>query len=342
MKKSSSNANFTRYFSGISCRCQAVKFCCTGLLLFIFIFISSLSLLYASSSPSNIAAEGKGEGKLRVYLEGVPLQPDIQPLLRGDRFYLPLRVMAEQAGFTVNWENGLKRATLYGAGREIALYPANPLYAVNGILHRTVQPPLLQGGRIHVGLDFLEKAAGLVLQDGDPERGFLQFKIRQQHLSPDREGLPHGAAAREQPVYFVELLLPPGDRVAAKENFEMRLAAPFVRGIYAYEISFFYNPSIIQVKDVHNPAYQPSREFYMKEINNREGKMRYTLTTLGYQEELPPRATLAVIEAVVSREGAVPLIQGTLVVTLLDHKARTMPVGLEERILTVGPAMQQP
>ncbi len=298
-----------------------------------FMTVLILCALFLLSIPFYPAAlaEGRPDAEFHVFLNGVSLSFDTQPLFPEEGPMLPLRAMGEQAGFTVDWENEHKRATLHGVGTAITLYPGNPLYAVNGILKRTGQPPQLQHGRLLVSLDFLEEGAGLVLQDGAPQKGYLYFESRKPDFADD---------LGEQPVYFVELLLPPEDRVAVDERFEMRLATPFVPGIFAYEISFFYNPDIFQVKDVHNPGYQPSHEFQIKQINNNEGIMRYTLTTLGAQDDLPPRDILAVIEAVVSREGAVPLIEGTLKVTLLDNRVRSMPVGLEERVLYVGPAAE--
>lgn len=327
-KKLSGRQCAPRYLKGLGPLAGNKRFICVAMLLCILINLFPFTTANAALPQANTGAADQG-GKMHIFIEGA-FQPHIQPLELGEGPYFPLRAVTELAGFAVHWDNEWKRITLQGAGRDVTLYPANPLYAVNGILHRTVQPPMLQGGRVFVGPDFLEQAAGLVLSQEERAMGFFHFKKGQPPLLPDEP--------REQPVYFIELLLPPGDRVEANEYFEIRLAAPFVRGIYAYEVSFFYNPAIIQVKDVRNPAYQPSREFFMKEVNNREGKIRYTLTTLGYAEELPPRTTLAVIEAVVSREGAVPLIRGTLMVTLMDNRGSSMPVGLEERILYVDPA----
>ncbi len=325
-------ARFNTYFCrGIHYRRMVVLFFCALLLL--LTFFQTFSPGSATSPQTAAAAGSEGEAALRVFLDDVLLRFDTQPLLAEKGPMLPLRVISEQAGFQVDWDNEIKRATLRRAGNVISLYPDNPLYAVNGVLKRTEQPPQLKHSRLLVSLDFLETGAGLALQDGDLQAGYL-------HLTDRELMFPGGTGVREQPVYFVELLLPPNDWVEVDESFEMHFAAPFVRGIYAYEVLFFFNPEIIQVRDIRNPAYHESREFHMKEINNKDGIVRYTLTTLGYQEDLPPRDTLAVIEAAVSREGAVPLIEGTLRVTLLDNRARSMPVGLEERVLYVGPATQ--
>lgn len=305
------------------------------LLLFVlFITRATLPAAFAEADEGTAKSAGAQKKALEVLIDGEMVHFDTPPLLLEEGMMLPLRAMGEQAGFKVDWENDTKRATLHDLKRDVALYPDNPLYAVNGILNRTAQPPLLRQGRLLVCLSFLEKGIGLVVQEGDPEKGYLHFKTAGL-LPEEREDLPGELGEREQPVYFAELLLPPNDRVELGEQFEMRLEAPFVRGIYSYEVKFFYNPEIIQVKDVYNPDYRHPQEFYIKEINNREGKMHYTLTTLGARADLPSRDTLAVIEAVVSRAGAVPLIEGTLNVTMLDHRARTMPVGLEERVLYV-------
>jgi hypothetical protein len=298
------------------------------------LLLSSLFYLFtpggAASSQTAAAAAGANEAELRILLDNVSLRFDTQPLLAAQGPMLPLRVIGEQAGFTVHWDNEINQATLQRAGNIITLYPNNPLYAVNGNLKRTEQPPLLKDGRLLVSLDFLEKGLGLVLQSGDPQAGYLHLTDRQSMYAGDTD-------LREQPVYFVELLLPPEQRVEVQEIFKMHLRAPFVEGIFAYEVAFYYNPAVIQVIDLSNPTYRPAREFFLKEIDNNTGFARYTFTTLGYQDYLPPRDTLVVIEAVVYREGPLSLTAEVLELTLLDSRARRMPVGLEERVLNVGP-----
>ena len=308
-----------------------------GILVF-FLSALLLSILFyffppggAASSQTTAATAGAQEAELRILLDDVLLNFDTQPLLAAQGPMLPLRVIGEQAGFTVRWDHEIRQATLQRGDNIIILYPNNPLYAVNGNLKRTEQPPLLKDSRLLVSLDFLAEGIGLVLQSGDLQAGYL-------HLTDRQLTFPGDTDLREQPVYFVELLLPPEQRVAVQDIFKMHLRAPFVEGIFAYEVAFSYNPEIIQVIDLANPTYRPTREFFLKEIDNNSGFARYTLTTLGYREYLPPRDTLVLIEAVVYREGPLSLTAEMLEVTLLDGRARRMRSGLEEQVLDVGPA----
>ena len=304
---------------------QAVIYCAAGLL-----------LLYLSFSPFAVEGAPTVSPQTQIYLDGVVLLPqEFEPILVRGEIMLPLRAMSERMGLIVQWDHKLKMVTLHGKGRDIALYPGNPLYALNGLILRMNYLPLLKGGRTFVGLDFLEEAMDITLHSGDMQKGALYF-VRGKTSLPDRgrEGLPNGE--RELPLNFVELLLPE-DKVKTGDWFDIQLAAPFVEGIFAYEITFAYDPAIIQLIDVRNPDYWPLREHQLKEIDNEEGMMRYTLTTLGYRETLPPRDNLAILEVVVFEEGFITFNDDTFTVQLLDNRGRNMSVGLEERILTVEP-----
>ena len=91
-----------------------------------------------------------------------------------------------------------------------------------------------------------------------------------------------------------------------------------------------------KIKDIKNYSYKQQEDFYLKRINNREGSAEYALTVLGYREEMSSRSQLAVIEAIAFREGAVPFLETTLHVKLLDNTASLIPVALEEKTLYTG------
>ncbi|NMB42149.1 MAG: copper amine oxidase N-terminal domain-containing protein [Firmicutes bacterium] len=273
---------------------------------------------------------------LQVYLDGAILQFDVPPCFRQGVPLFPLRKIFEEIGYDVSWEADAQRAVLRGPDRLIVLYPQNPLYSVNGNVYRMVKPPLIEKGRIIVGVDFLleskcfkdvaldESSGILCLEHADGKSGRLP--------SPSNgSGYPNEYQAR-----FVEVLLPLGNRVEVGESFDIVITAPLVEDIYSYEIRFFYNPEIIKIKDIKNYSYKQQEDFYLKRINNREGSAEYALTVLGYREEMSSRSQLAVIEAIAFREGAVPFLETTLHVKLLDNTASLIPVALEEKTLYTG------
>ncbi len=267
-----------------------------------------------------------------VYLNGTALQFDVAPNLQHGTPMFPLRKIFEEMGYDVSWEAEANRAVLRSPERVIVLYPQNPLYSVNGAIYRTSSPPFIERGRLMVGLDFLRQGAGIKEVAWDEEQGILYLEYRSDETDHHEAPLP----SEGTPVNFVEVLLPAGNGVQAGDSFDIVIAAPFVKDIYSYEIVFFYNPEIMEIKDLKNPSYKAGDEFYIKRINNSEGMIEYIQTSLGYREEIPPRSHLVVMEAVALHEGAVPFLESTLKLKLLDNMANHIPVALEEKTLYIG------
>lgn len=305
-----------------------------GKIIFIFFLLAALFL---PAAPARIWAAPPP--LVAVHLNGAALQFDVQPRLQRGNPVFPLRKIFEELGYVVTWEAEAKRAVLRAPGCVVILYPENPLYSVNGVVYRTANPPCIERGRLMVGMDFLQESAGIKELVWNEQKGILYLEYRDsREEGRELPHLPDEADKKKYYAHFVEVLLPPGNRVQVGESFEIVIAAPFVKGIYAYEVRFFFNQDVIKIKDIKNPSYKLQEEFYMKRINNREGMVEYTQTSLGYLEELPPRRHLVVIEAIAFREGAVPFLTGTLTIKLLDNTASPIPVLLEEKTLYTSPA----
>lgn len=295
------------------------------IILFVFLLLAGLLL-----APAYYLANAASR-QITVYLEGVPLQFEVLPMYRQGTLMIPLRRVFEEAGYDVVWEPDTKRVVLRGSRRTVVLILDNPLYSVNGAVCRAFNAPFIEQGRTMVGLDFLEKGAGITVTHQDDLRGIIRLGFTQ-----DEGGLPdYHDVEGDHSLNFIEILLPSGDRVGVGESFEIIIAAPLVEGIFSYEILYSYDPDVIKIKDVKNPFYIPDRDFYLKKINNKDGMVKYTQTTLGYLQEIPFRECLAVLEAVAFREGEVPFRVENLKVDLLDNTAGSMSVALEEKILSV-------
>jgi hypothetical protein len=273
--------------------------------------------------------------QVAVHMNGVPLQFDLAPRIEEGSPVFPLRRIFEEMGYGVNWEGDNKRIVLTGWGRHIVLYPQNPLYAINGIVYRMARPPFLEKGRLMVGLDFIQQAAGVSELFWDEAQDLFEIRFKEEGRLWKAEDAAKEGFSGKYPTWFLEVLLPEENRVGVGESFEIVIGAPFVRGIHSYEVRFFFNPELIKIKDIKNPSYRQAEEFYLKRINNREGVVEYTLTNLGFAADIPPRRTLVVMEAVAFREGAVPLIGGTLHVELQDNTATRIPTAVEEKTLQI-------
>ncbi len=300
-------------------------------------------------SGSGAAARGEGVFKaargplasvpafrqVAVPLNGIPLQFDVAPRMQQESPVFPLRRIFEEMGYKVHWEEENKRAVLTGWGRYIILYPQNPLFSINGVVCRMSSPPFLEKGRLMVGLEFIQQAAGVSSLSWEEAEDLLEIRFKEGRRFWGPEDIPEPGSSGEYPTRFMEVLLPAENQVGIGESFEIEIGAPFVGGIHSYEVRFFYNPELIKIKDIKNPSYRKAEEFYMKRINNREGVVEYTQTNLGVDKDIPPRQTMVVVEAIAFREGAVPLIKETLHVTVLDNAAVNIPVALEEKTLYI-------
>jgi hypothetical protein len=295
------------------------------IVLFVFLLLAGLFL-----APAYYLANAASQ-QITVYLEGVPLQFEVLPMYQQGALMIPLRSVFEEVGYDIAWEPDTKRVVLRGSRRTVVLIVDNPLYSVNGVVCRAFNAPFIEQGRTMVGLDLLEKVAGITVTHQDDLRGIIRLGF-----TKDEGDLPgYHDDEDEHRLNFLEVLLPRGDRVGVGESFEVIIAAPLVEGIFSYEILYTYDPDVIKIKDVKNPFYIPERDFYLKKINNNDGMVKYTQTTLGYQQEIPFRECLAVLEAVAFREGEVPFLAENLKIDLLDNTAGTMPAALEEKILSI-------
>lgn len=314
-----------------------VKKCCSVFLRFFILFLLLGVILFTGSG-----AAMEGVSKLfpaPLAFRQVAAQPernspqlDVPPQ---ENILFPLRRIFEEMGYEVYWEVESKRIVLTGWGRYIVLYPQNPLYSINGVVHRMAVLPFIEKGRLMVGLEFIRQAAGVSNLFWDEKNDILEIRFKEGGRFWSPEDVTGQNGFEEYPTCFLEVLLPEENRVSIGESFEIKIGAPFVPGIHSYEVRFFYNPELIKVKDIKNPSYRKSEEFYMKRINNREGLVEYTQTNLGFDGDIPPRGTLVVLEAIAFREGSLPLIKGTLHITVMDNRAMKIPVAVEEKTLNI-------
>lgn len=269
---------------------------------------------------------------LTVCLNDIPLEFDVPPHFQQDEPMVPLRRVCEELGFEVIWEVSSRRIVLKGLEQVITLYPGNPLYSINQVVHRASRPPFIVEGRTMAALDFLQNIGGVKELIWDQQNSIINITA-EEIMGP---GKPSEIPWDEQhQAQFIEVLLPPAGKLGVGEEFEFKIDAPLVKGIYAYEINFFYNPGIIRIKEINNPVFNQENEYYLKNIANADGTASYTLTALGFQENIAPRQTLAIFKAVVLRKGAIAFNEHTLKIRLLDNTASYIPVFVSDKTLYV-------
>lgn len=290
------------------------------------------ALLVSSRAAAVEEDEGSrlAEREASLFLNGEAVEFDSPLQYRDDKLMVPVRHVFEAMGYEVFWEGEAKRVTLYNGERLVFFYLDDPLYAVNGSVHRAAMPPFIAEERTVVGLDFLQKAAALEKLSWDEEKGVLHIESAEaEETEPPLDPLP-GEYEK-----FLIGIISSEEKVEEGDLFQITVNAPAVKGIFSYELFLNFDPGLLEVERVYNPSFDSSEELYLKEINNREGKARYTQTILGYRENVSPREHLAAFEVRARGEGRLYL-EELLELTLKDNEAEAIPFLMENREVRVG------
>lgn len=127
-------------------RCLAF-FCC---LLWL-----SVSAVVISGVPAWAAGSA-----IKLVINDQVVQPDAPPVLRNNRTLVPLRVISENLGAQVGWDNRTRTVTVVGPGREIRLVIGRSEALVNGKAQKLDAPAVIISNRTFVPLRFIGEALG--------------------------------------------------------------------------------------------------------------------------------------------------------------------------------------
>lgn len=97
---------------------------------------------------------------ITVQLDGKTLNFDVQPQLIGGRTMVPLRMIFESMGATVDWNNDTQTVTAYNERYFVQATINDSNMKVNGEMKALDVPPLLVGGRTLVPARFVAEAFG--------------------------------------------------------------------------------------------------------------------------------------------------------------------------------------
>jgi len=99
-----------------------------------------------------------------IYVDGVRLQLDVPPVLRGGRILAPIRPIGEALDALFDWDPGTQTATMFRGDTTVIMQIGNPeaRVIVSGVetTHVLDAPPILEGGRTMVPLRFVGEVFG--------------------------------------------------------------------------------------------------------------------------------------------------------------------------------------
>lgn len=100
------------------------------------------------------------KNNITVQLDGKTLSFDVQPQLIGGRTMVPLRMIFESMGATVDWNNDTRTVTAFNEHYYVQATINDSNMKVNGKTKALDVPPLLVGGRTLVPVRFVAEAFG--------------------------------------------------------------------------------------------------------------------------------------------------------------------------------------
>lgn len=124
-----------------------------NLLMLSLLLILSLSSL----SPSALAKASQ----ITLLLNGQPLHSDVSPYLKSNFTMVPLRVISEGLGASVDWNNGTSTATISKGSEVLVLQAGRKTAKVNGTTISLDAPVQVVSGRTMVPLRFVGEHLGL-------------------------------------------------------------------------------------------------------------------------------------------------------------------------------------
>ncbi|MDO5301204.1 MAG: copper amine oxidase N-terminal domain-containing protein [Tissierellia bacterium] len=114
--------------------------------------------------PGIALAEGTD---IAVYLNGEDLRTlwnETPYVIEGDRTYVPIRVISENLGYDVAWNQGAKEVSITRDGTEVVMAVGMADYTVNGELKYMDAQPFLREDRTFVPLRFVAEALGTTVE----------------------------------------------------------------------------------------------------------------------------------------------------------------------------------
>lgn len=95
---------------------------------------------------------------------------DVSPYIENDRALVPIRALAENMGFTVEWEAATRTVTIKGNDTEIILVIDSDKATVNGETYVLDVPAKITDDRTFIPLRFVSVNMGATVEWSDADR----------------------------------------------------------------------------------------------------------------------------------------------------------------------------
>jgi N-acetylmuramoyl-L-alanine amidase len=112
----------------------------------------------------SVGTSHAADGQVRLYLNRTELIPEVPARIVEGNTLVPVRIISEEIGADVSWNQKEQMVTIEKNGLKIQLTINKTMASVNGIRHDLEVPPVLENGTTLLPVRFVTEKLGLVVQ----------------------------------------------------------------------------------------------------------------------------------------------------------------------------------
>ena len=106
---------------------------------------------------SNVSAT-KMKNDIKIEIDGKNVISDVSPFIEKDRTLVPIRVVSENLGYEVDWDNSTRKVTLKNNDKTIELVVGKKDVKINDKVSNIDVPPMIKSERTFVPLRFISES----------------------------------------------------------------------------------------------------------------------------------------------------------------------------------------
>lgn len=111
-----------------------------------------------------VGAAQAAETPIRLYLDNKKLNPEVPPRIVNDNTLVPVRIISEELGAKVSWNEREQKVTVERNGLVIQLFISKKEASVNGSVRQLEVAPVLDGGSTLLPVRFVSENLGVRVQ----------------------------------------------------------------------------------------------------------------------------------------------------------------------------------
>lgn len=117
----------------------------------------SSAVILSFALLSNVSA-AKNTKDIKIEIDGKNVISDVAPFINNERTLVPIRVISENLGYNVNWDNNSRKVTVKNSDKTIELFIGKKNVSVNGVDNSIDVAPMIKNERTFVPLRFISES----------------------------------------------------------------------------------------------------------------------------------------------------------------------------------------